>query len=240
VAITLAYNDDNGTLRSMDFEPRAVAGLTEPDETKTIQVVHDGVVNATRRQQTLGFNKVVSIVIPPGTSRVQRMHLAAFIDADEKWIYSDPFYPQVNNLDGGLKAEWLRSCEHGRQFTIRLIDVLNYRKWDDGPILDTDMYYTAIVKITGTLASPQTFTTNVSPITVDIWGNPFPAFNGTTQKLSVLAISAAYSQFVYCQIGEVTVSGGNATWQGFASDFGTPADDGNYYVKFTISVQTTT
>lgn len=228
----------SGLTYSRTIELLKPRGMDEPDHLEKIGVVHD-LLDGSLPEQVLGFRKIIEATVRANTTPLDRRFLAIFIVAESKaLVYGD----YVSNVvhDEELVSQWLEDCELCREFTLELVDSHVYTAWSDGTIADTDMYYTAIVEITGTLASPQTFTTNVTPLATDIWGNSFPAFSGSVHKASVLAIAAAYSQFVYCQIGEVTVSGGNLTWQGFASDFGTPADDGKYYVKFTISVQTTT
>jgi len=228
----------SGLTYSRTIELLKLQGMDEPDHLEKIGVVHD-ILDGSLSEQILGFHKIIEATVRANTTPLDRRFLAQFILAESKTLVYGNYVSNVVH-DKELVSEWLYACEHCREFTLALTDSHVYTAWSDGTIADTNMYYTAIVEITGTLASPQTFTTNVAPLATDIWGNSFPAFSGTVHKASILAISAAYSQFVYCQVGEVTVSAGNLTWQGFASDFGTPADDGKYYVKFTISVQTTT
>jgi hypothetical protein len=238
VDVTLAYTQSSVTY-SRTFSTLAVKGLTEPDRLHKVAILHE-FLDGSLVEQVRGFRKEpLEIEFRPPFSPQETRFLTRWFLASSKLFYSGVIVSE-GITDQELVSKWLFDLEYGRNFTVGFFDEVVYQRWDDGPTLDTNMYYSAIVKITGTLAAPQTFTTNVSPIAVDIWGNTFPAFSSVIHKASVIGVSAAYSQFVYCQIGEVTVSGGNLTWQAFASDFGTPADDGFYYVKFTISVQTTT
>ena len=212
--------------------------MYEPDKLHKVGMVHE-CLDGSVTEQVRGFNKIITLTFKPVTTPTQRRFLASWFAAETKWIHYGGLTSYVV-VDEDLVSSWLYDCEFNRQFVVPMRDEYIYTQWADGVILDTNMYYTAIVQITGTPAVPQTFTTNAVPLTTDIWGNAFPVFDGALQKFSVWGVSAKYSQFVYCQVGEVTVSSGNLTWQAFASDFGTPADDGNYWVKFTISVQTTT
>ena len=225
----------------MVYEPKAAAGIVDPDETQTIQVVHDGVVNATRRQQTLGFNRFVSIVIPGSTTAMQRRFLADFIGAKSKAVTYGPETIPVMPKDQGLVASWLHACEYCREFNMGLIDSRVHVQWpSDIAVLDTDMYTSKIVEITGTSEAPQTFSTGIDPLDVDMWGNAFPTLNPATQKADVWGTPMNGSQFVPCFVALPTIVGGMATWQVFISDFG-PASpvDGKYWIKFTISISGT-
>ena len=226
-----------GNYYSRNIAFMRLIGLLEPDRLVRIAKVHecrDGSI----KEQILGFHKAIQLDVAPTTTPAERRFLVGFLLGEFRSIEYHGLISEVIFKDAELVSQWVYECEHNRAFTILALDPFVYRRWQDGVASDTDMFYTAIVEITGTATSPQTFTTNVAPIATDIWGNPFPNF--TSMKASIVGIPANNSQFVFCLVGEATLIGGNLTWSCFMSEFDIPASDGKFYVKFTISAQTTT
>lgn len=231
----LSY-DQSGITYTSTFTLLAIRGMDEPDSLRKNAVMHEYLSGGIEEQVDGFFKDPITLTFQAVTTQLSRRFLAQwFIASTKRVIYGT--YIAEGVTDETLISEWLFECEHNRSFEVKLWDEHKYYAYEDGTIRDSDMYYSAIVEITGTAGSPQTFTTNTNPA-VDIWGNAFPNFTG--MKASIIGTPANSSQFVFCLVGEATLTAGNLTWQAFMSEFDIPASDGKFWVKFTISAQTTT
>jgi hypothetical protein len=239
VDVTLQYIDSSGLVRSSLFTLKALKGLTEPDECERISVMHDGVEKAAgRKEQVLGFRKIISITIQAGTSPLQRRFLADFITSERKSLRYQNYFPQLGT-DEDLKSEWLNACEYGRQFTITLPDIAVYKKWDDGLSVDELMYLKRDVQIEGTVAEPELFITNVGKLTAMENGNPYPSFNADTHDFFIGSEDGNEASFKVLK-GSIEVVAGNLQFYGFHTDFGQAADDGLFYSSIAIFLQAKT
>jgi hypothetical protein len=208
--------------------------MDEPDDFEAVGTLHK-YLDGSQEREILGGNKHITLVVAPLATAVDRRFMVSWLLASQRLVQYGSIISGVEDEDPKLVSQWVKDCELQRMFTLRLVDTHLYHAWDDGITIDADMYYTAIVEITGTSASPQTFTTGSAPLLVDVSGNPFPNFTG--KVVSVLGVAMAYSQFAYCQIGEASVVGGNAVWVGYRQDGAVPDDSGKYWIKFTISAK---
>lgn len=98
------------------------------------------------------------------------------------------------------------------------------------------MYFLDDVEVTGTEASPETFTTNVGKLAVMSTGAPWPTFNASTHKFSVHPHGKQDARISL--VNTPSVSGGNLTFQLAISDYGNPKpSDSKFYARITIFLQ---
>jgi phage gp36-like protein len=90
------------------------------------------------------------------------------------------------------------------------------------------------VEVTGTQTSPQTFVTNAGALVVTENGDAFPSIDLTSQVANIVLTS--YQDCQVNQVGDITQSGTDITFQLAISDVGNASSDGKYYVTIDISV----
>ena len=226
----------NGFTYSRTIELLSIRGVDEPDHLRKVGVLHD-YLNGGLGEQTIGFNKLITAQVRAITDELDRRFMVNWICSETKVLRYGNYISSVVS-DEDLQSEWLYDCEHCREFTLELIDSHVYTQWDDGVLTDDLMYLKRDVEITGTVASPETLTTNSGKLVLMENGNAFPAFNSTTHDffIAVNADKGCEASFGIVK-ASVTVSSGNLTWQMFVSDFGQAAADGKYYASIAVFLQ---
>ena len=99
------------------------------------------------------------------------------------------------------------------------------------------MYIKLKVKIEGTQAAPETFTTNSGKLQYNYGTTPFPGISLLSYIVSVFCNSTPYQDAKINQVGDVTQSGSNISFQLAVSDSGNPSSDDFYYTDLTIGLQ---
>jgi hypothetical protein len=134
--------------------------------------------------------------------------------------------------------EWLNGLYSAKHFVLRVTESYVHQAWPVAAVAETNMYIKNQVAITGTQASPETFTTNVGKLLVMETGASFPTFNSSTH---VFYVSVNGSKYQSADIAKVkdseSVVGGNIQFQAYINYGGNAASDGNYYLDICVFLQ---
>lgn len=137
-----------------------------------------------------------------------------------------------------FRNEWLFGYRHAQHFILRVTESTIHIAWPVAVEADELMYVKNQVAITGTEASPETFTTNVGKLATMQTVAPFPTFNDATHVFHVNINGTKYQSadiaVVKNSIAEV---GGNIQFQAYVNYGGNPASGGNYYMDVAIFLQ---
>ena len=234
--ITLQYSQ-SGTSYSQAFGASALVGVDEPDRLHKVGVVH-AMLDGTLSEQIAGFRKEpITLKLQPSYTAVQRRFLVKWLLATTKRvIYGN--YVSEGVTDEALVSNWLYDLEYGRAFDVQIYDEHVYHAWDDGVIVEDLMYLKRQVEVIGTLASPETFTTNTGKLVVMQNADAFPSFNSSTHDFLIVVNGDKQCEASFSIVKDsVSVVAGNLTWQMFISDFGQPAADSKYYASIAIFLQ---
>ena len=237
--VTLEYIKTATTYRQL-FNVHSARGLYDVDDIEINGVIHN-YLNGNIDEQNNGFRKIIEIDFPPTTSERERRFLAQWFCSQNKRIYyyqSATFYLNVVAADDSLVSEWLDDIEYGRRFTARFKSALVYHDFSITDALAEElMYFKAQVLITGTLASPQTFTTGTAPLDVMENLEPWPTFDDATDTFHV-ELSKYQERGMSIVKDSVAEVGGNLTFQAALDDVGKDNDSsGNNYADVTIYLQ---
>ncbi len=93
------------------------------------------------------------------------------------------------------------------------------------------------MKIEGTQASPEGFTTNSGKLAVQETGAAYPVFSDLTHVFTVQVNGAPYQDAKINIVGTPSISAGNITFQLAVSDAGATSSDGFYYADIAIFLQ---
>lgn len=229
--------DQGGISYSRTFETLVVKGMSEPDKLKKVGIIHD-LLSGETQEQIQGFQKRIKIGFrPPFVPTTTRFLTKWFLATRKRILYGTLLSEGVT--DETLVSSWLYDLEYGRSFEVDFYDEHVYRRWEDtGAIAETLMYFKRDVKIEGTEASPETFTTNSGKLALMQNGLPFPSFSDSTHDFLVALNAEKNCQATFAVVkGSVSVVTGNLTFQAFASDYGSPAGDGFFWVAIAIFLQ---
>jgi len=102
---------------------------------------------------------------------------------------------------------------------------------------DEIMYLKRHVKIEGTEASPETFTTNVGKLATDETAQNYPAFSDSTHVFHVEVNGTPYQDAKIHIITQPSISGGNITFTAAVSGSGNMSGDGYAYADIAIFLQ---
>ena len=132
----------------------------------------------------------------------------------------------------GFKAEKL--------FTFELLESVVRTEWPSTtiiPIPDTDVYIIKKVKIVGTNASQESFTTNSGKLQYNYGTTPLPSINLLSYNVSIVANGAIYQDAKINQVGNITQSGSNISFSLAVSDTGNASGDTFFYADIIITLQ---
>jgi len=132
----------------------------------------------------------------------------------------------------GFKAEKL--------FTFELLESVVRTEWPSTtiiPIPDTHEYIIKKVKIVGTNASHESFTTNSGKLQYNYGTTPLPSINLLSYIVSIVANGAIYQDAKINQVGNITQSGSNISFSLAVSDTGNASDDTFFYADIIITLQ---
>lgn len=219
--------------------PLAVKGFDPCDHFRPwpgiLQVGMDG----SRSVITKGFTRVFTVELGVITYN-ERKFLNAFLLSDETYITYDL---QTTNLRVELEnaEQWENDWLEGREFRyVKLVLVDKYlsNSFVAVNVFNDDiMYLKRHVKIEGTEASPETFTTNAGKLATDETAQNYPAFSDTTHVFHVEVNGTPYQDAKIHIITQPSISGGNLTWTAAVSGSGNASGDGFFYADLAIFLQ---
>lgn len=236
MTVTLRYTR-SGTIQTRVFPVLAVKGSDTPDA-MLIHGVQHRYLNGSTEEQILGLNKRISIDFGVVEEREARAFLADFIKAEQRsYEYSTQNEGVVLEKFEDYANEWLEDIELGRRFILPFISEALYKQFPVAAEVVELMYLKKKVKIEGTQASPESFTTNVGKLATMETGAAYPVFNAATHVFTVDVNGSPYQEAKVNIVGMPSISGGNITFQAAVSDFGNASGDGFYYADVKIQLQ---
>lgn len=216
---------------------KSVRGYDEPDEVE-LEAHQDVAVNGAIIEEVTGFRRVITVVFGVLQEAADRAFVFNFLANPERWITMSPMGTVVLALEdpAGFANDWKDGHSLERRYTVRLRETVLQTAWPvyQNPVETETLYIKNHVQITGTPDSPQTLTTNTSPLDTDDTGSPYPALNLTTHAISVQIDG---EQGAFCWRGAVTQSGTDITFPVHHAYMGNAYSDGNYYATITIGTQ---
>lgn len=219
------------------FAALSVKGLDEPDDVRLVGVQHE-YRNGVIAEQLQGFQRVITLDLGVLTDKDDRFFLLKFLTSSNRQLRTSSQLSFVSLVDPERFAnEWMDDIEHGRRFTLSLIDEQVYRVFPTIALETEIMYLKSKVEITGTQASPESFTTNSGKLATDETGNAYPTFNAATHVVHVSVNGAPYQEAHVNIIEKPAVSSGNISFQLAVQDGGKPASDGKFYADISIFLQ---
>lgn len=237
-SITFRYHS-GATTYSRTFTALAVRGLDEPDRVEfvpplQVQAMDGGILGYIK-----GFRRIITVRIGVLQETADRAFMLNFVRSNDRWIYLGSLasvYCVLENPDE-FENTWLYDTSLMRYFEIGLKETVTYQEWPElvEPTADTLSYIKWNVEITGTLASPQTLTTNAGALTLDETGNPYPAIN-LAAYVPMIKLTELQDCLIV-QTANPTQSGTDITFQVAHSDIGNPYADGKFYADIEISLQ---
>ena len=235
-AIVLKYYNAGWVSRS--YSALSVRGLTDPDDCQIVGVQHDYRSGGVE-EEILGFHRVLIVDFGVLQDADDREHILNFLTHDQRQITTSSDYANVALFEPErFQNEWLDDVRLRKRFILRLIDSYVYTIWPVQAVTDTLVYIKNRVKIEGTQASPETFTTNSGKLATDETGAVYPTFNSSTHVFHVSINGAPYQDGKINLIATPSVSAGNITFQAAVSDGGNPSSDGFFYADVAIFLQT--
>lgn len=229
--VTLEYKQD-GTTYSMVLDALSIKGITAPEDWE-LYCFQDTFLDGTIDEQILGFHRRISIGLFPLMDSASRSFVLGFIKGSQRYVQYDGERIEVSPLEvEGLQAEESAQVYFATKYTLRLIE-RQLLKALPSDVSEVDPVYIKLkVEVTGTLASPETFTTNSGKLSTQESGSAYPTFDSSTYVYSV--VGKDYQEATISLIGKPTVSGSNLTFQLAISDMGKPSSDGKFYTDILI------
>jgi len=234
-AIVLTYY--NAGWQSRSYAALSIRGLDDPDETEIVGVQHQ-YLNGTLEEEILGFHRLPTIDLGVVQDSDDKLHIHGFLTHENRQITTAGDFANVVLEDPTHWAnEWLEANRLRKRFVLKLIDSYVYTRWPILAVVDELVYIKNRVKIVGTQASPETFTTNSGKLATDETGAAYPTFNSATHVFHVSVNGAPYQDGKVNLVATPSVSGGNITFTAAVSDGGNPSSDGFFYSDILIVLQ---
>lgn len=232
--VTLYYNNGSGYTSQL-FTAAAIKGLDTPDTVLLYNRQHEH-LDGSFVSNVLGFKRRIFIDFGVLQTAAGKKFLLNFIKANDTYIKTGTQTATVVPDEAELEAEWLEGCENGSRFMLDLTETRLHRSFPTVGLGDDLIYFTLKVKIEGTQASPETFTTGTGKLATTARGIAYPTFNAATQSVSVLVNSTPYQDRKVNVVTQGTISGGNVTFTCALSDAGNDSGDGFSYCDISILV----
>lgn len=242
--IRLKYIDSAGAIQTETVEIVSLRGFDDPDSVSFVPPILYSFIDGTRRTAFRGFRRVIYVdfgVIPDESAH---RAILAFMQSDTRSVFYNSVglgYEEIFVLpqQSEYENEWLDECRIGKRYVLQLTENVIRNVWSSytPPSTVDIMYIKNHVRIVGTQASPETFTTNSEKLDVDETGTTYPAMSLLSFVATVIVNGTPYQDAKINMVGVVTNSGNNLTFQLAVSDGGAPSEDGYYYADIIIGLQ---
>lgn len=242
--VTLRYVK-SGTTYSQAFNVLSVRGYDDADSIQLVPPYQAELVDGSARSYFKGFRRVITIDFGVVASSVDRRTLLEFWQSNTRSIVylgnqvlAEEVYVSPEDVSG-YENEWLWNTLLARRYILRVLENQIHTSF---PVIfppsDTMIGYTINhVKIEGTQASPELFTTNSDKLRYNYGTTPFPTMSLTNYIITVIANGAPYQDAKINQVGVTVQNGNNIDFSLAVSDGGSASDDGFYYADITFLMQ---
>lgn len=241
-SVTLRYAGDDGAINKYLAPFNIVRGFERPDKIAFWPPVINEVCDGTKRTEFRGFRRVISIDFGVLDDDNFYEYLLSWMRNNTRSVYLGMTAGREEEIIvasdvAEYEAQWLNSCVLGRKFVLPVIENVIRTAWSDyTPASGIDyMYCKKRVKIEGTQAAPETFTTNADKLVVMETGYAFPAISLLSWVVTVKA--TALQDCKVNVVGDVENYGTNLRFELAMSDAGNAAPDGFYYADIEILLQ---
>lgn len=243
---TLRYLDSLGTVQKKDFEVLSVEGLDIPKKLRFIPPQIYDIVDGSKATEYRGFQKIIGVSLSPINSN--ETFIEKFLQAGTKSLA----YQGINVVSeedqvvfetAEFESEHFDGFKYEKLYKFELTEKTVRHVWGFPtiPIVDNMIGYIKIkVKIEGTQASPETLTTNTGKLAYNFNTTVFPAISLLNYNVSVICNGTPYQSGKINQVGDVSQSGSDITFQLAHSDSENPSDDGFWYADLVIVLQAIT
>jgi hypothetical protein len=242
VASTFRYLDSSGTVHSQSFDVLTLRGDV-PWKWRLVPSLVLEKVDGSKETQFKAFQRYFSIELRALNSNED--FLRAFLQAETKSItyaglnvISEESFVVFESEE--YEDEWHNEFKLTKRYVIELVESFARTIWPPytPPPVTTDIMYIAKnIKIVGTQASPETFTTNAGKLLYNFGTTPFPPLSLLSYNISVDCTGTPYQDAKCNQVGNVSQSGTDITFQLAVSDSGNPSSDGFFYFDIKIMLQ---
>ena len=235
-SITLRYTS-SGTTYEQDFDVLTVKGLDEPDRWIMVGTQHEA-RDGSIIEQVRGILRVIDADLGSVTDQNLQNFLQKFIDSTTREVeYNGLIALTVLKEPKQFANVYQNGFGRSKHYVLSLVDK-NIQRTFGRQIVEGELaYIKRHVQITGTLDSPQTLTTNTSPLATDQTGAAYPTFSDSTHVYTVIVDGSAYQEAKIVLVTQPSVSGGNITFQVGIGYSGNASGDGNYYADIVIILQ---
>jgi len=218
----------------------AVRGLDEPDIIELVPPLQLYAADGHILEYIKGFRRCPFVTLGVLQEEADRTFILNFLQANDRWIYFGTGVASVYCVlldPEGFANEWKHDTSIMRYYDIQLLENVTYTVWPElvEPTADELLYIKSKVEITGTEASPQTFTTNAGALATDDTGNPYPAINLAAYAVTV--ILTEHQDSLVNRISDITQSGTDIAFTVAHSDVGNAYSDGKWYATISIALQ---
>jgi hypothetical protein len=241
VASTITFRYRSGvTNYSRTFNTLSIKGLTQPDKVLLWPPLRFRMSDGSMSTEFRGFRRVITATLGVLQEDADRTFILNFLQANDRWIYFGTGVASIYCVlldPEGFANEWKYDTSIMRYYDIRLLENVTYTVWPElvEPTADELLYIKSKVEITGTEASPQTFTTNAGALATDDTGNPYPAINLAAYAVTV--ILTEHQDSLVNRISDITQSGTDIAFTVAHSDVGNAYSDGKWYATIAIGLQ---
>ena len=241
---TLKYLDSLGAVQTHIFDVLNVRGVDKPWKWRNVPDKIFNIADGSKRTEYRGFKRIFSVEL--AILQSYEDYIQAFLQADAKSItYQGTNLiaeeDQVVFESTAYENEWLGESELAKRYVIEFVESLVRTVWPvpSPPIVVDDiMYIKTKVKIEGTQSSPETFITNSGKLQYNYGTTGFPNISLLSYVVTVICNGTPYQDAKINQVGNVTQSGSNISFQLAVSDAGNASGDGFFYADLTIGLQT--
>ena len=240
---TLRYLDNLGNVQKKTFEVLHVWGLDMPGKFKYIPPeAFYKIVDGSSRTDYRAWQRIIQVEL--GVINADEDYLQAYF----KSIASSFAYQGSNIIaeevqvvsEISVEDTWLEDFKFTKIFNFEILENVARTVWPTSPSRPKENmigYIIHNVKVEGTQSAPETFTTNVGKLLYNYGTTPFDSIS-LLSFIPIITCNSSPKQDAKCnQVGDITQSGSNITFQLAVSDGGNPSPDGFYYFDILIALQ---
>lgn len=239
---TFKYLDSLGVVQTHVFDVLDVRGVDKPWKWRLVPDKIFDIADGSKRTEYRGIQRVFLIKL--AVLQNQESYIQAFLKADAKSItYQGTNLvaeeDQVVYESPEYENEWLEECGLLKYYVIELVESTVRTEWHvpKKPTGDDIIYIKKNVRVEGTQASPETFLTNTGKLQYNYGTTVFPDISLLSYNASIICNGVPLQDGKCNQVGEVTQSGSDITFQLAVSDSGNPSNDGFFYFDILIVLQ---
>jgi hypothetical protein len=233
--ITLKYWK-SGTAYSKVFNALSVKGLDDPDKVQLVAWQYP-IVDGSLRDHIKGFRKVITTDLGVVALAEDRRFVIEFLAAETKQAQLGSVLPfVVLGEPAGYENQWLWDSALGRSFLLELAENRIRTTWESLLPWDNMIGYTKYkVKVIGTQAVPEKFTTNSGKLEHNYDTTHFPEMSLVLYIISVKL--TPYQDGKINQVGDIVQNGTDIDFYLAISDVGNASSDGFFYADITVTMQ---